>query len=137
MRKAGILNAKLCSELAALGHTDYLVIADPGLPLPKDVTVIDLALINGVPSFKEVFDAIVDELVIESFIYANEMVEFNNELLRHMQERLHDKQEIGISHEAFKKMLPIAKVIIRTGECTSYANVILEGGVDFGGKVDE
>jgi D-ribose pyranase len=36
-----------------------------------------------------------------------------------------------IPHETFKKRLVQAKAVIRTGEATPYANVILESGVAF------
>ena len=52
MRKTGILNVAICKAIASLGHTEYLVIADPGLPIPEGVQVIDISLVNGVPGFK-------------------------------------------------------------------------------------
>ena len=70
MRKSGILNVEICKEIAALGHTQYLVIADPGLPIPQNVPVIDLAVVNGIPAFCDVLDAVAGELVIDSFIFA-------------------------------------------------------------------
>ena len=73
MRKEGILNTDICYAISSLGHTDYLVIADPGLPIPENVTVIDISLVKGIPGFTEVFDAVTDELVIDSYIYAEEM----------------------------------------------------------------
>lgn len=131
MRKEGILNTDICYAISSLGHTDYLVIVDPGLPIPENVTVIDISLVKGIPGFTEVFDAVTDELVIDSYIYAEEMETASTELLQYVQSRLSGVPGQKLSHEELKHILPKAKVIIRTGECTPYANVILEGGVNF------
>ncbi|WP_287714550.1 D-ribose pyranase [Blautia sp.] len=131
MRKEGILNTDICCAISSLGHTDYLVIADPGLPIPDHVTVIDISLVKGVPGFTEVFDAVTEELVIDSYIYAEEMESSGAELLKYVQDKLAGVPAQKIPHEDLKHILPKAKVIIRTGECTPYANVILEGGVNF------
>lgn len=131
MRKEGILNTDICYAISSLGHTDYMVIADPGLPIPENVSVIDISLVKGVPGFMEVFDAVTGELVIDSYIYAEEMEASGTELLQHVQKRLSNVPGQKIPHEDLKDMLHKAKVIIRTGECTPYANVILEGGVNF------
>lgn len=131
MRKQGILNAEICKVIAALGHTEYLVIADPGLPIPDDIKVIDISLKHGVPGFMEVLDSVVQEMVVDSFIYAAEMEEYSPRLLGKMRNILVGVPEKKVTHENLKEMLSEAKAIIRTGECTSYANVILEGGVNF------
>ncbi len=131
MRKQGILNAEICKVIAALGHTEYLVIADPGLPIPDDIKVIDISLKHGVPGFMEVLDSVVQEMVVDSFIYAAEMEEYSPKLLEKMRNILVGVPEKKVPHENLKEMLSEAKAIIRTGECTSYANVILEGGVNF------
>lgn len=36
-----------------------------------------------------------------------------------------------VSHETFKKFTLESKAIVRTGECSPYANVILYSGVPF------
>lgn len=131
MRKQGILNAEICKVIAALGHTEYLVIADPGLPIPEGIKVIDISLRQGVPGFLEVLDSVARETVIESFVYAAEMEEYSPELLAGMKDILAKIPEKKISHENLKGMLSTARAIIKTGECTSYANVVLEGGVNF------
>ncbi|MDC7290592.1 D-ribose pyranase [Blautia schinkii] len=131
MRKKGILNVAICEAIASLGHTEYLVIADAGLPVPKDVQVIDISLVTGIPGFKEVLDAVAGEFVIDSYIYADEMESANPELSDYLQEKMNGIQNRSVPHEKFKKMLKDVRYVIRTGECTSYANVMLEGGVSF------
>ena len=36
-----------------------------------------------------------------------------------------------VSHDEFKRLTQQARVMVRTGECTPYANVILVAGVTF------
>ncbi|PAC67377.1 D-ribose pyranase, partial [Enterobacter cloacae] len=49
MKKNGILNSHIAKVLADLGHTDTIVIADCGLPIPEGPVKIDLALSIGTP----------------------------------------------------------------------------------------
>ena len=62
MLKKGILNPELNRRLSLLGHTDLTFIVDAGMPLPISDAVVDLSLVAGIPSFAEVFSAIVDKI---------------------------------------------------------------------------
>lgn len=68
MKKDGLLNPQILSAIAAIGHTEYLVIADAGLPVPSGIPVIDISLIRGIPDFGVVLCSVIDEMVVESFI---------------------------------------------------------------------
>ena len=127
MLKTNILNAALLGALATLGHTDTVVIADCGLPIPEGPVVTALALERGLPSFAEVLRVLSENLVIESSTLASEARGSGVEELCKSRGLAAD----FISHEEFKRKLPQAKVIVRTGETTPYANVILHCGVDF------
>ena len=129
MKKHGILNRELAGIFAKLGHTDTVVIADCGLPIPADVTCIDLAYALNKPSFQDVLDAVLADLVVEQSICASEMATHNSSLKQHI-EQLHLQPQY-VSHEAFKQQCAQAKVIIRTGEASPYANIILKSGVIF------
>lgn len=131
MRKGGILNPNISKAIAALGHTQYLVIADPGLPIPENVHVIDISFKKGIPSFIEVLTAVKEELVIESYIFAMEMEDVNRSLFDGMDALLNEVPSQKVPHEDLKKLIQNASVVIRTGECSSYANLILVGGVNF------
>ncbi len=128
MKSSGILNPLVLAEIAALGHTEYLCIADCGLPIPKGVKVIDLSVTAGVPAFGQVLSAVSEELVIESYVFASET---GSEIIETLEANLGDIEGQTIPHEMFKQMCGEAKCIIRTGEATPYANVILVGGVNF------
>ena len=131
MKKDRLLNPEIVSAVASLGHTEYFCIADCGLPIPKGVKVIDVSIVGGKPSFLELVDAVKDELVIESTILSSEIDEKNVPLSREMDARFGDLPCRKVPHEEFKALTKDAKCIIRTGENTSYANVIFVGGVNF------
>ncbi|PFV49445.1 D-ribose pyranase, partial [Bacillus cereus] len=65
MKKHGVLNSEIASILALLGHTDTIVIADCGLPIPDGVKRIDLAVEIGKPSFLDVLQVVADDMAIE------------------------------------------------------------------------
>ncbi len=61
MKKEGILNPQLNRVISEMGHHDMLIIADAGLPIPKEVERIDLALKCGNPSFAEVLPVVLSD----------------------------------------------------------------------------
>ena len=136
MIRGRLLNSEIISVLAAMGHTDQLVIADAGLPIPTTVKRIDLALEKGLPSFDATLALIASNMVMEKVILAEEIKENNPEMLKKIKEILSDKKiELEfVSHEYFKKLSSSSKAIVRTGECTPYANIILQSGVNFEGE---
>jgi D-ribose pyranase len=131
MKKDRILNPELISSIASIGHTEYFVIADAGLPIPSGVKVIDLSLSRGIPGFLQALRAVSEELVIESYIIAEEMSGSNPKLYDETKRLLGEIPSKTVAHEGFKELLHKAKVVCRTGETTPYANVILVAGVNF------
>lgn len=132
MNKHGILNSEICKVLADLGHTDMIVIADCGLPIPDGVKRIDLALKIGVPSFIDVLDLLNEHMQIEQVTIAHEIHDKNPSVYTQLQPKLPADIMINeVSHEQFKQLTKQAKAIIRTGEATPYANIILSAGVIF------
>jgi len=128
MKREGIINARLAGALAGLGHTDHVVVCDAGLPIPPGPEVVDLAFRFGVPSFETVLSGLLEELVVEGATAAEE-VERNPRSYEILVTRLPD---LGfVPHEELKRMVPGAKLVIRTGEATPYSNVILRCGVPF------
>ncbi len=129
MKRTGILNAGLNFQLSKLGHTDTLVVADCGLPQPAGVPVIDLAVVFGVPGFEQVLRAIAGEIVVEAAVLATETTDRNPAVVE-LVGSLFGPPE-AVSHERLKELSRHARLIIRTGEATAYANVILRCGVPF------
>lgn len=132
MKKHGILNSEISKVLSDLGHTDEIVIADAGLPIPDNVKKIDLALSLSEPSFIRVLELVLEDMKVESVLLAEEILKVNTEQYNAVRELLVDEEEIHfISHEDFKEKLGDAKAVIRTGEATPYSNIILQAGVLF------
>lgn len=131
MKKLGILNSEIASVLATLGHTDVIVIADAGLPIPKEVRRIDLALTKGNPSFLQVLDAVIEDMQIEKVTLAKEIKEKNQLLEEEILSRFSTHEIEYTEHQNFKDMTKNAKAIIRSGEMTPYANILLHAGVLF------
>lgn len=132
MKKKGILNSHIAKVLADLGHTDTIVVGDVGLPIPAGVAKIDLALTFGQPSFREVVDAIAEDMVIEKVTIAEEIKSANVETLNYINAKFQNCDIEACPHERLKELTRNAKAVIRTGEAKPYANCILQSGVHFG-----
>ncbi|WP_458414276.1 D-ribose pyranase [Schinkia sp. CFF1] len=131
MKKKGILNSQISAVLAELGHTDTIVIADCGLPISSGVKRIDIALKFGTPGFVETLAAVIDDMEVEQITLANEICTKNVIVKQEIEKLLPNKPTTYVDHEQFKQLTKNAKAIIRTGETTPYANIILQAGVIF------
>ena len=131
MKKTGIINAPISTVIAELGHMDTLTIADAGLPIPKEVQRIDLALMQGIPGFIDTLRVVLSEIQVEKVIVADEMKQISPVILTEVQSLLSDIPVDFVPHQSFKELTKSTRVIIRTGEFTPYANIILISGVVF------
>lgn len=127
MKKSGLLNPALARAVARLGHTNTFVVADCGLPVPRGVEVIDLSLVFGVPRFTDVLDALMAEVVTEGGVAAEEVrgTEAEEWILGQVAPLTY------VPHDEFKRQVADAEFVVRTGETTAYANVIVKCGVPF------
>ncbi|MBD7233434.1 D-ribose pyranase [Klebsiella pneumoniae] len=139
MKKGTVLNADISAVISRLGHTDTLVVCDAGLPVPRSSTRIDMALTQGVPSFMQVLEVVTTEMQVEAAVIAEEIKTHNPQLhatlLTHLEQlQQHQGNTIEIrytSHEQFKKQTADSQAVIRSGECSPFANIILCAGVTF------
>ena len=131
MKKIGILNQPISSVIAGLGHMDTLVIADAGLPIPPEAQRVDLALTEGIPSFIDTLRVVLTEMEVERAIVAEEMLDASPQVYEAVKEMLGDVPIETVTHLIFKEQTRSARAVIRTGEFTPYANVILTAGVVF------
>ncbi|MFT5874472.1 MAG: D-ribose pyranase [Clostridium sp.] len=131
MRKTTLLNSQISEVISKMGHTDTLAIGDCGLPIPDETKRIDIALIKNIPGFIETLTSILTELQIEEVIVAKETFEANSHLFNEIKKAVGDVKITFITHEELKSQLKKCKAVIRTGEQTAYANVILKSGVVF------
>lgn len=127
-----ILNGQLAKAIVSLAHGEILAIADAGLPIPPGVESIDLSLVAGIPTFIDVLTAVTGVCAIEKALVANEAEETNPELYHRIIEVIAKHTPIErLPHLELKKLLRSARVIVRTGECTPYANIALIGSAPF------
>lgn len=131
MKLNGVLHHRLSMVIAEMGHTDGLTVADAGLPVPLDVERIDLAVSPGVPSFAQVLAAIAAELRVEEIVVAQEAFEANPDALRTIETCFPGVPVHAVPHVEFKARTRDTRAVVRSGECTPYANVILRSGVIF------
>lgn len=130
MKKGYLLNQPLSGVIAGLGHTDMLVIADAGLPIPPEPQRIDLALSRQLPTLLETLKAVTSEMTVEGAVLAEEIKTQCPELYEAVVSLLGVAVTL-VSHEAFKTRTRAAKAVVRTGKCTPFANIILVSGVAF------
>jgi D-ribose pyranase len=131
MKKIGILNHEISEVIARMGHTDSIAIGDCGLPIPDETKRIDLALINNIPTFIDTLKAVLLELKVEEIIVAEETLKVSPHIFDAIKKEVGDVKIAFVSHERLKEELKKCKAVIRTGEQTPYANVILKSGVIF------
>jgi len=131
MKKTPLLHPELSRVIARMGHTDKLVVADAGLPIPVEVQRIDLALTPGIPSFLDTLRVIAGELAVEEFMIDEELQEGNPALVAAIQALFPDAKMFVVRHAQLKVITASARAVVRTGETTPYANVILFSGVTF------
>lgn len=131
MKKTSLLQSDLSYTIATLGHLDTLVIADAGLPIPMETVRIDLALMRGVPGAIQTLKVVLDEMEVEKVILAEEVMDSNPKFLGDVQNLLPGVPVEYLTHSELKAMTKSARAVVRTGEFSPYANVILVSGVVF------
>lgn len=135
MKKQGILNSDISRVLSYIGHTDRICIGDCGLPIPEETERIDLAVKFGQPSFMDVLKEVGSDMKIEKIVLAEEIKEKNPAVLNEIKtyfSSTDEKPEVEfVSHVELKALTKECKAVIRTGETTPYANIILQSGCIF------
>jgi D-ribose pyranase len=125
----GILNPQLLALLARVRHTNALVIADRGFPFWPEIETVDLAVVDDLPTVLQLIKAL---RANHNFTQAYMAKEFQKNNFKTMQEKFTKAlKRIPTKYEAhvdFKKRVPHAIGLIRTGDTTQYANTILISG---------
>ena len=131
MKKIGVLNKNLSEVIARMGHGDMLVICDAGLPIPACTQRIDLAICKNLPGFIDTVKTISSELKVDQVIIAEETGKSSPQIEKQLLEIFPEANVKRLLHEELKKLSADAIAVVRTGEFTPYANVILVSGVVF------
>ncbi|MEO7911296.1 MAG: RbsD/FucU domain-containing protein [Roseiflexaceae bacterium] len=126
MLKTGILNPQLNSLLSRVRHTNLLVIADRSFPFWPMIETVDIALIDGIPTVMQVFQAIQANFVIGEVIMAREFHEHNSPAIQDVfATAFANLMTTFEPHITLKQRVPGAIGLIRTGDPIAYANMIL------------
>ena len=127
MLQTGILNPHLLDLLARVRHTNTLVIADWAFPYWPDIETVDISLTRGIPTVLDVLDLLTPVFKIGRIWQANEFVTFNTvEVVDRFSNSFGKIPLTREAHVDFKKRVPLAIGLIRTGDPTAYGNIILE-----------
>jgi len=125
--KSGILNPAINSLLSRVRHTNTLVIADRGFPYWPRIETIDISLVDDLPRVLDVLRAIQKNFVIGKLVMAEEFRRVNNpETVNNFEGCFGKVPVVFEPHAQFKLRVPLAVGLIRTGDTTQYANLILE-----------
>jgi D-ribose pyranase len=126
MLAQGILNPHLLSLLARVRHTNMLVIADRGFPFWPMIETVDLSLVDGVPTVLQVLAAVRQNFVVGEAYMAEEFLQVNSAATRKAYAAaLRGAKVAHEPHVDFKKRVPGAIGLIRSGDTVQYANMIL------------
>ena len=131
MKKTKVINSDMSRVIPHMGQFDKLAIGDAGMPVPAGTEKIDLAVTQGIPSFMDVLNNVLEELEVQRIFLAEEIKTQNPTMLENIKKRLPDIPIVFIPHDEMKKDLSDCKAFIRTGEMTPYSNIMLESGVVF------
>ncbi len=127
MKKNGILNPAINSLLSRVRHTNTLVIADRGFPYWPQIETIDISLVDDLPKVLEVLKAVRADYNFGHAYMANEFFTSNLEATQEAFKAALAGVKLTLEpHVTFKQRVPGAIGLIRTGDSTQYANLILE-----------
>ena len=129
MLKSGLLNPHVLALLARVRHTNTLVIADRGFPSWPQIETVDLSLVDGVPTVVQVVAALRKNWIMDEAFMAREFLKANSPATRReFAAALAGTKVTYEPHVAFKRRVPGAVGLIRTGDTVPYANLILVSG---------
>ncbi len=129
MLKTGILNPAINSLLCRIRHTNTLVISDRGFPFWPQIETVDISLIDDIPRVLDVLQALTRNFVVAQAFMAEEFLSVNQPATKDaFTKALNGTPILYEPHVIFKRRVPQAIGLIRTGDTTQYANLILESG---------
>ncbi len=121
MLERGILNPQILDLLARVRHTNTLVIADRGFPFWPQIQTIDISLEDDIPTVRQVLATMCGNFAVGAAFMAEEFFAQNGEAGRREYEGILPSAEIQFeSHAKFKKRVPRAVGLIRTGDTTQF-----------------
>ena len=89
---------------------------------------IERRLKPGTPGFLETLEVVLQEMFVEKAYVSADIMRFSPQIYQGIQDLLGDVPIEAVPHVDFKQMTAQSKAIIRTGEYTPFALVILVAG---------
>ncbi len=129
MIKTGILNPQILSLLARIRHTNALVISDRGFPFWPEIETVDISVVDDLPTVPQLIAAMRANHHFTQAYQAEEFLKNNSASVRQKFAAVLKGVPLTFEpHVEFKKRVPHAIGLIRTGDTTQYANKILISG---------
>ena len=127
MLQTGILNPHVLDLIARVRHTNTLVISDWAFPYWPEIETVDISLTHNIPTVLDVLDLLTPIFKIGRIWQAEEFVATNsNEMVERFAKSFGRIPLTREAHLDFKKRVPHAIGLIRTGDATPYGNLIIE-----------
>jgi D-ribose pyranase len=125
----GILNPQILSLLARVRHTNALVIADRGFPFWPMIETVDISVVDDLPTVLQLIAAVRANHHFTQAFMAKEFLKNNAKATQQKFRSTLLGLEVKFEpHVEFKKRVPQAIGLIRTGDTVQYANTILISG---------
>jgi D-ribose pyranase len=127
MLQTGILNPQVLELIARIRHTNTLVISDWAFPFWPQIETVDISLTRNIPTVLDVLDLLTPVFKIGRIWQAEEFVPNNSpETIARFEKSFGNIPLTREPHVDFKKRVPLAIGLIRTGDATAYGNIIVE-----------
>jgi D-ribose pyranase len=125
----GILNPQILSLLARIRHTNAVVIADRGFPFWPMIETVDVSVVDDLPSVVQLIKAVrANHNITEAYMAKEFLANNTKETAQKFRAALRGATVRYEPHVEFKKRVPHAIGLIRTGDTTQYGNTILISG---------
>jgi len=129
MQEVGIVNRELARVLAQQGHGDCLMVVDAGFAIPKSADVVDISLAENCPMLIDTLQELKKFFSVEKLIFANDTKEVSPSLFNKITQLFGAEVPVElVTHPQIKELSTRVKAVIRTGDFTAFANVILVSG---------
>jgi D-ribose pyranase len=134
MIQQGILNPDILHLLARIRHTNTLVIADWAFPYWDDIETVDISLCRGIPKVTDLLNLLHSNFKVGRIWQAQEFLTTNpTDVVGKYESSFNgfrglypELKVTRLPHKDFKKLVPDAIGLIRTGDTTAYGNIIIE-----------
>jgi len=126
MKEIGIVNRELARVISEQGHGDLLMVVDAGFAIPKGADVVDISLAENNPMVLDTLKELKKFFSVEKLIFAHNTRKTSPALFNNITRLFGEEVPVEwVTHTEIKELSTKVKAVIRTGDFTAYANVIL------------